>query len=94
MTIVLAERDAEEVAELCDRVLLLKDGSLLADGGPRDVLSRVELLETAGVAPPQMVQLSSLLSRAHPGSISEFLTVDEAELEISRLASIIQGRQR
>ena len=94
MTIVLAERDAEEVAELCDRVLLLKDGSLLADGKPRDVLSRVELLETAGVAPPQMVQLSSLLSRAHPGSVNEFLTVVEAELEISRLTDIIQGRPR
>ncbi|HIH00635.1 TPA: ATP-binding cassette domain-containing protein [Thermoplasmata archaeon] len=91
MTIVLAERDAEEMTGFCDRIILLKDGSVLADDKPRNVLSQVELLEAAGVAPPQMAELSSLMSRKYPGLVNEFMTVDEAELEISRLAGNVSG---
>ena len=93
MTIVLAERDAEEVAGLCDRVILLKDGSVVADGTPRSVLADVELLEAAGVIPPQMATLSSILSKSVEGGTNEFMTVDEAEQEISRLVGGASGRR-
>lgn len=93
MTIVLAERDAEEVAELCDRVIILKDGSVVADGKPRSVLSDLELLASSGVAAPQMAALSSILSKSFPGETNAFMTVDEAEHEISRLIGAYSGRR-
>jgi energy-coupling factor transport system ATP-binding protein len=37
--VVVATHDVEFVAEWADRVLLLADGELIADGAPRDVLA-------------------------------------------------------
>ena len=38
MTVVLATHDVELVATMATRVVLLADGQIVADGGPRDVL--------------------------------------------------------
>ena len=78
MTIIVAGRDAEELSGLCDRVTLLKEGRLLRDGTPSDVLFDREAMAESGVSPPELVRLSHLLSRddALPPRL---LTVDDAE---------------
>ncbi len=46
---VVATHDLDFARALCDRALLLADGSLLADGAPSAILSDAELLDRAGL---------------------------------------------
>ena len=45
-----------------DRVILLSDGRIAADGQPEDVLSDGNLLEKAGIRPPFAVRMRTLLA--------------------------------
>jgi len=42
-TVILVTHDVETVAEYADRVVLLSDGEIMADGNKREVLSRARL---------------------------------------------------
>lgn len=57
LTKVIATHDMEMVAEICERVVLLSQGEIVADGVARDILTDVELLEAHGLEPPPVVQL-------------------------------------
>jgi len=84
LTVVLAERDAEDAAAFSDRIVLMKNGTVVKSGLPREVLRDPETLRSSGVAPPQLTELASLMnSRLHKSDLS-FLNVDEAELAIVR----------
>jgi len=89
MTILIAERDAEEMAELCDRVILLRNGRVVADGTPNAVLSAIDEVVAAGVSPPQIAHLSSLLADRFPGKTRPFFTTDDAEKAIADLVRTI-----
>jgi energy-coupling factor transport system ATP-binding protein len=68
-TIVLVEHRTSLLVDVATRVLLLTDGSVLADGSPREVLGRPDL-ESLGVRPPLPAwlyhQVRDLLSPAPP----------------------------
>ncbi len=51
-TIVIAEHKTGEVSRLADRVLILDEGQLVADGAPDEVFARRELLHRLGVRQP------------------------------------------
>ncbi|HEY9285970.1 MAG TPA: ABC transporter ATP-binding protein [Pyrinomonadaceae bacterium] len=53
-TIVFISHDLEAVEGLCDRVLLMQRGRLVADGAPRDVIAAYQSAasDVAAVAPP------------------------------------------
>ena len=85
VTILFAERDGEDAALFSDRVLLMDRGQLMADGSPEDILSRTSLLSGAGVAPPQMAELSHALAVREGYDVRPFITVDSAERELSRI---------
>lgn len=82
LTVVLVERDAEDAVAFSDRIVLMKDGAIVKSGLPREVLRDPQLMRSAGVAPPQLTELASLMnSRLHTESLS-FLDVNEAEQAI------------
>ena len=56
ITVVLITHHMEEAAK-ADRVVVLHKGKVAADGEPRDVFSRVELLHDLGLAAPETVEL-------------------------------------
>jgi len=87
MTVLLAERDAEEAALYSDRVVLMSRGRVVSEGPPRSVLMDPARLLSMGVTPPQMAEVASLLNARVPGKAFSFLSVDEAEREIAGLAS-------
>src|SRR4030042_1649957 len=82
MTVILAERDAEEALAFSDRFVLMKDGKLLESGPPRQVLRDPAKLREIGVAPPQGTEVASLLNTRMGTSKFSFLTVEEAERAI------------
>jgi energy-coupling factor transport system ATP-binding protein len=82
MTVLLAERDAEDAAAFSDRFVLMKGGRIMDSGPPRLMLKDPEVLRGIGVTPPQVAEVAHLLNARLPGSKFSFLNVDEAEKTI------------
>ena len=51
-TILLCSHDLELILEVCDRVILLHGGSIVADGYPQTVMSEGQLMEANGLEVP------------------------------------------
>ena len=61
MTIVLVSHDMEDVANCAERVIVLNDGVIFAEGTPLQVFSDYESLEKIGVTAPQITRLMDKL---------------------------------
>lgn len=61
MTIVLVSHDMEDVANCAERVIVLNDGKIYADGTPLQIFSDYENLEKIGVTAPQITRLMDKL---------------------------------
>jgi energy-coupling factor transport system ATP-binding protein len=85
MTIVMATSKGNEVAEFCDRVMVLHQGELIAQGIPRDVFADAELLDRVMIRTSQVSELATYLAeRGTP--LSTFpITLDEGRREVRRL---------
>lgn len=55
-TVVLSTHDADFAFEFADAVSVLREGSVVAAGDPRDVLADLELLAGAGIRAPGIVE--------------------------------------
>ncbi|WP_129344587.1 energy-coupling factor ABC transporter ATP-binding protein [Sorangium cellulosum] len=82
-TLVVATHAVDLVPLLCDRVVLLGDGRVLADGPPREVFGRGELLERARMRRPWVAELWTRMAAAEPraglgGRAGLPLTLEEA----------------
>lgn len=62
ITVVLITHHMDEAAR-ADRVVVLHQGTVAADGTPRQVFSQVELLHDIGLASPETVELCWALNR-------------------------------
>ncbi len=82
MTVLLAERDAEEAAAFSDKLVLVKGGRIVAQGPPRQLVRDPDVFRAAELEPTQLGEVSSLLNKRVKGSDFSFLTVDEAEKSI------------
>ena len=51
-TVLIASHDLELILEICDRVVLMDEGGIVANGDPRQVMGDVELMETHGLERP------------------------------------------
>jgi len=51
-TLLISSHDLEFVLEVCDRILLIDDGQIIADGDPLDIMGDQELMETHGLEKP------------------------------------------
>jgi len=82
LSLIVIEHEADELRG-CDRVLVLRDGEVVAQGPPVSVMTQLELLESCGVHPPDLNRALAMLDiRAHAAS------VDEAEGLIRQAFSI------
>jgi energy-coupling factor transport system ATP-binding protein len=61
-TVVIVTHDVEFVAESNPRVILMKEGKIVADGVGRDILTDPALLELASIVLPQIAQIFTKLS--------------------------------
>ncbi|MEN3047992.1 MAG: energy-coupling factor transporter ATPase [Candidatus Caldarchaeales archaeon] len=56
-SLVLVDHHLEKVAEFADRVILLADGRVAAEGEAREVLGMVEELRSLGLKPPEVAEI-------------------------------------
>ena len=69
-------------AALADRVVLVDDGKILADGSPREIFSNTRLLAKTGLEAPQSATLTLRLASASGRKVHTPLNADEAAEEI------------
>jgi len=74
-TIIMATHNMRLVAEYADRVIVLIDGKIVADGPVRKIMSSLELLERASLNPPQVTLLTLKLFGIPALTISEALSM-------------------
>jgi energy-coupling factor transport system ATP-binding protein len=78
-TVLLITHDMELAAQLANRILVLHDGRLAADGPPIEVFQNGPLLAEAGLTPPFAVMLAERLGRpelahcADPAALAQAL---------------------
>jgi energy-coupling factor transport system ATP-binding protein len=73
LSLIVIEHEAEELRS-CDRIVLLRDGEVIANGPPAEVMNRRQLLEECGVHPPDINRVMDLL-----GIDRHAVSIDEAE---------------
>ncbi|MDP4088052.1 MAG: energy-coupling factor transporter ATPase [Bacillota bacterium] len=81
MTIILVSHSMEDVAKLADRILVMHEGKVILDGRPSEVFREIELLESVGLAVPQVTYLIREL-RKKGFSISEEIFTTEQALDV------------
>jgi energy-coupling factor transport system ATP-binding protein len=78
LSLLVIEHETEEMRE-CDRIVVLRDAQVAADGTPDQVMQDLDLLARCGIRPPGLNRvLSQLGIRAHARDL------DEAEALIRR----------
>ena len=82
MTVILVSHNMDDVARLCERVMVLDRGKLVADGPAREVFSQREFLESMKLKPPEVTVLMEKLRKRGWAVRNDVLTVEEAHAEI------------
>lgn len=59
-TIIVSSHDLELILEVCDRVILLNQGRIVADGIPQEIMSNRHLMEVNGLEVPHSLTHSHL----------------------------------
>lgn len=75
-SLIIITHDMDTVAKYCNRVIVMNNGQIALDGSPRDVFTKIDVLESISISPPQITQLAVLLSKY--GIPPDLLTIDEA----------------
>jgi energy-coupling factor transport system ATP-binding protein len=86
ITVVLITHHMSEAVG-ADRVIVMHEGGILADGTPGEVFSQVELLRSAGLDVPQTVDLLNELRKAGWDVPLNALTPEQCAEAIARILS-------
>ncbi len=84
-TIIIVTHDVEFVAECNPRVILMREGKIVADGKAREILTTPEILNQASIVPPQIAQIFLQLSDlSFPKNVIDIYEAREILLKIVR----------
>lgn len=82
--IIHVTHNMDEITAI-DRILVMDQGKLIADGSAGDILNRVDWLRTLGLAPPKIADLMWYLRQRGENVAEGILTVNQAGEEIISL---------
>lgn len=74
-TVIMISHNMDEIAEYCDRVLVLNDGKLIFDGTPKDFFHNPLNLADTGLKIPHTVEIRELLKNKGVSLSSDCLNV-------------------
>ena len=89
-TTIIVEHKLEELLHLVDRLIVMQEGRIVAEGEPRKMLEDAESLSKLGLKTPQTALLFSRLRKFDP-SLKMPLTFDEA---VSEMSAFLKPRTR
>ena len=77
-TVIVSSHDVEFIAQLRPRIILMKQGKIIADGKAEEIFLEEDLLRSCNLLPPQIVSLTTRLefigikpSLSHPKHVAE-----------------------
>lgn len=85
-TVVMITHYMKEAA-LADRIIVMSEGSIIMDGGPKEVLSKVEKLRAASLDVPQTTELLYMLKKEGYPVREDIFDEDECAEEIISVLS-------
>lgn len=65
ITVVIAEHKSEEIAEIADRVIILKNGKKAFEGIPREIFSKEDIINKYGIRSPQVSEAAIILNSSY-----------------------------
>jgi energy-coupling factor transport system ATP-binding protein len=83
LTLVIISHALEELGQAVDRLVMLKEGQVVADGPTRHVLSDVPLLNAIGLDVPEHIKLLRALSQRGRKVRTDLVSTTEAATEIA-----------
>ena len=89
MTVVLITHHMDE-AICADRVIAMDDGKIIADGAPKDVFTKIDLLQSVGLTAPQTTLLLKALDDDGCALPLDALSVDDCAQALLR--QILQAK--
>jgi energy-coupling factor transporter ATP-binding protein EcfA2 len=85
MTVVMAEHKSEAAAEFADRIVVLNNGEIVADGEPHEVFGNVDMLKKVYVKVPDVTMLAWKMKEKMPTGKYP-ITIPEAHSLIDGIA--------
>ena len=85
LTLVIISHALEELGQAVERLVVLKEGQVVADGPTRHILSDVPLLNAIGLDVPEPVKLLRALRHRGVKCGTDLLSVAEAATEIAHV---------
>lgn len=83
--LLLVTHDVEFAVKAVDRIVVLSQGELIADGTPRQILNNLPVLERARLLPPQLTQFAHQLAEHIPQFPTDILTLPEAVKAVNQI---------
>lgn len=71
--VIIATHDMQLVSEWANRIIVMNNGRIIHDGDRDSVFSDDQLLRTAGLIPPQILELSKQVQSSLSYSVEEFV---------------------
>ena len=84
ITVIMTEHKSEEIADFADRVILLHEGKVVADGNPHEVFQNEQLFNESKVKLPQVSQLFHWINK-HEKAKEFPVTLEEGISALSKL---------
>jgi energy-coupling factor transport system ATP-binding protein len=85
MTIILVSHSMEDVAKVAKRVVVMDRGKCILDGKPEEIFREIEILESVGLAVPQVTYLIRELRSKGFDVSQDIFTIEEAKQELLRI---------
>ena len=81
-TVIIVSHSMEDMAELCDRVVVVSNGKILCNGTRDEVFSAAELLISSGLDVPELTRVAMLLAEKGYKTEKTVYTLEDATEEI------------
>ena len=85
MTIIIVSHSMEDVASFAERIVVMNEGKVALEGKPSEVFKESELLESIGLAVPEVTYLMKKLREKGFNVSDEVYTIEQAKKEILRV---------
>jgi len=83
-TVILVTHSMEDVAEIAEEVIVMSDAKVIMKGTPREVFTKIDMLEEVGLGAPQITYLMRALREKGIPVREDIFTVREAKEEIEK----------
>ena len=87
-TVLCVAHDMILLAEVVDRMLVMRDARLIMDATPREVFANYEVMSSTHLTPPQITTLSIKLKEKYQKLDQTALSIDEMVGEVKKLSKM------